>query len=309
MSTLNILVTSCFGLYGKYICNELKKNNNVIGIYRSHFIDTDFKTINLDITNFDDLKEIILTYKPNFIIHNAAISNPQLADSLDPKEVYTTNVIASEKIAEFASYINSRLIYISTDLVYAGYRGSYLKENAKLIPASLYAETKLMAEEKIKAKSDNFTILRNSLMFGLFKEPNNNFFNQTYHKLKNNEKVNLFFDQFRTPLSFVEGAKLINKLINLIETNKNILLNQTVNFGGKERVSRTEMGYILCDLLNFNKNLITAKSVKEFPNLPIVEDVSMNIDIIKSLGLEPLSVKDMIKNEIEKINKLETNKQ
>ncbi len=305
MPTLNVLVTSCFGLYGKYICNALKQNSNVVGLYRSNFIDSDFKTINIDITNFDKLKEIILIYKPNFIIHNAAISNPQLADALDPKLVYTTNVIASEKIAEFANLINSRLIFISTDLVYAGYRGSYLKENAKLIPASLYAETKLMAEEKIKAKSNNFTILRNSLMFGLFNKPNNNFFNQTYHKLKNKEKVNLFYDQFRTPLSFEEGAKLISKLLEMMSTNSNTLLNQTINFGGKERISRTEMGYILCDLMDYDKNLINSLSIKEFPNIPIVEDVSMNIDIIKSLGLEPLSVKEMIKNEVEKI-KFET---
>jgi dTDP-4-dehydrorhamnose reductase len=37
--------------------------------------------------------------------------------------------------------VYATLIYTSTDVVYAGYRGSMLKEDAKLIPISLYAET------------------------------------------------------------------------------------------------------------------------------------------------------------------------
>ncbi|MCK7523235.1 MAG: sugar nucleotide-binding protein [Ignavibacteriales bacterium] len=54
-------------------------------------------------------------------------------------------------MAELCEKFNSKLIYTSTDLVYAGYRGSMLKEDAKLIPVSLYAETKLMGEIKIQA--------------------------------------------------------------------------------------------------------------------------------------------------------------
>lgn len=58
------------------------------------------------------------------------------------------------------------MIYISTDLVYAGYRGSFLKEDAKLIPASLYAETKLVGEMKVKESTDNYLILRTALLYG-----------------------------------------------------------------------------------------------------------------------------------------------
>lgn len=304
MSTLKIIVTGCFGLYGYEICNTLKKEFEIIGLYNNSFFQTDFKTIKIDITNFDLLGEVILTEKPDFIIHAAAISNQQKAELIDPKTVYKTNVIATEKLAVYANKINARLIYISTDLVYAGYRGSYLTENSKLIPASLYAETKLVAEQKVKEFSNNYTILRNALMFGLYNNKNINFFNQMYHNLKAGNRIKLFHDQFRTPLSFSEAAQMLKKLINIIKDNNNILQNDIANFGGNERISRTDLGYLLCDYLNLDKSLIDSVSINDLPNIPIVADVSMNIDKIKSLNIVPKSVNEMLKVEAEKLNNI-----
>ncbi|HPN37691.1 MAG TPA: SDR family oxidoreductase [Melioribacteraceae bacterium] len=301
MSSVKILITGCFGLYGFELCNLLKKHYDIIGTYHQTFNECDFKTINVDITNFNLVKQIIYNEKPNIIIHTAAISNPVKADAGIPKIAYKTNVLATEELAKYANEINSRLIYISTDLVYAGYRGSFLIESSKLIPVSLYAETKLMAEEKVKEFSNNFTILRNSLMFGLYNNINNNFFNIMYHNLKSSKQVTLFNDQFRTPLSFNEASNLFLKLIELIKQDDKILKNQIANFGGQERVSRTDLGYLLCDLLNFDKNLIKPISINDLPNLPIVKDVSMNIDKITKFGIKPKSVKEMLEIEIEKI--------
>jgi dTDP-4-dehydrorhamnose reductase len=41
-----------------------------------------------------------------------------------------------------------------------------LNEESKLIPVSLYAETKLMGEIKIKETFDNYLILRIALLYG-----------------------------------------------------------------------------------------------------------------------------------------------
>lgn len=303
MSSIKVLVTGCFGLYGFEICNQLKNNFDLIGTYNNNYLSTDFNTVKFDITDFSTTEKIINDIKPQYIIHSASISNPQKADLIEPKVVYKTNVIATEKLALIADKINARFIFISSDLVYAGYRGSYLKENAKLIPISLYAETKLMAEEKIKNVSNNFTILRNSLMLGVFEKENNNFFNMMYHNLKNKKRVRLFYDQYRTPLSFCEAAKMINQIIQLVENDEKILLNEVVNFGGNERLSRTDLGILLCNLLKLDKNLIDSISVNDLPEIPSVIDVSMNIDKLKSLGVIPNSIEEMIKNEIEKLNK------
>ena len=98
-------------------------------------------------------------------------------------------------------------------MVYAGYRGSMLKEDAKLIPVSLYAETKLMGEIKIQQTFDNYIILRTALLFGFGINHSKNHFHQMYMDLQQGKPVKLFTDQYRTPLSLIEAARIINEFV------------------------------------------------------------------------------------------------
>lgn len=98
---------------------------------------------------------------------------------------------ATENIAQLCDKFRSKLIYTSTDLVYAGYRGSMLKEDAKLNPVSLYAETKLMGEIKIQETFDNYLILRTALLFGLGLNHSKNHFHQMFMDLKQGKRVKL----------------------------------------------------------------------------------------------------------------------
>lgn len=183
------------------------------------------------------------------------------------------------------------MIYISTDLVYAGYRGSFLKEDAKLIPASLYAETKLVGEMKVKESTDNYLILRTALLYGFGLNHSKCHFQNMYVDLKNRKPVKLFTDQLRTPISLTDASLIIAQLVKMD------LINETINLGGTERVSRFEIGQMLCDLAGLDKNLLQKIMMDEIPNFPKVEDVSLNIDKLISLNLKPRSIEENI-NEI-----------
>ena len=71
-----------------------------------------------------------------------------------------------------------------------------------------------------------------------------------FKDLKQGKEVKLFTDQFRTPISLIESANIINQLIN-----KNIK-SEIINFGGIERLSRFELGEQLCEMTNYNKELL-----------------------------------------------------
>ena len=224
------------------------------------------------------------------------MSNPSEAQSLPAKAVYNTNVNAVKNLAELCELFGAKLIYLSTDLVYAGYRGSMLEETAKLVPVSLYAETKLMGEVKIKETFENYIILRCALLFGINKYYTNNHFSNCYFKLKNMKPIKLFTDQFRTPISAPEASKLI------FEICSSGIKNETVNFGGKERVSRFELIEMLCNLANLNKDLLIECSMNEFNELPLVADVSMNTNKLASLGFKQKSLEEMIKEVLKNIS-------
>jgi dTDP-4-dehydrorhamnose reductase len=287
---MKVLITGGGGLLGQYLNMELSKNNDILTLYRENIGNcVNFKSIKADITNFFFLEKIFKDFLPDIVIHNAAVSNPQSASKLNPKIVFDINVNATKKISELCEQNKSKLIYTSSDLVYAGYRGSMLKEDAKLIPISLYAETKLMGEVKIKQTFDNFIILRVALLYGFGLNHSKNHFHEMYYNFKNKKRVKLFYDQFRTPISLIEIAKVISNLCNIN------LKNEIINVGGKERIARVALGEILCDQTGFDKSLIDKISMNEFKDSPMVADVSMNTDKLQSYGIKLKSIEESIK--------------
>jgi dTDP-4-dehydrorhamnose reductase len=288
---MKILITGGSGLLGQYLNIELSKNHSILTLYNKDIRNcANFNSAKLDITNRNILEELFNSFNPQVVIHTAAISNPQLAASIDSKMVYKTNVKATQYIAELCSQKSARLIYTSTDLVYAGYRGSILKEDSKLNPVSLYAETKLMGEMKIKETFNDYLILRTALMFGFGLNNSYNHFHQMYMNLKNHIPVKLFTDQFRTPVELRNASKIITQLIQK-KINEEI-----INLGGKERISRFQLGEILCETAGFDKNLLLKISMDDIPALPKVEDVSMDTSKLKSFGIEIKSVKESIRD-------------
>jgi dTDP-4-dehydrorhamnose reductase len=163
-----------------------------------------------------------------------------------------------------------------------------LKEDAKLIPVSLYAETKLMGELKIQQTFDNYIILRTSLLFGFGLNHSVNHFQRMYQDLQNEKPVKLFIDQYRTPLSLIEAARIINELVS---SNTK---SEVINMGGLERVSRYELGERLCELTGLDKNLLIKIKMDYVPDLAKVKDVSMNTDKLQSYGIKQKSIDDMI---------------
>ena len=285
-----ILITGGSGLLGQYLNLFADKENEILTLYNHHIGNcNNFNSTKVNIENFNVLDEIFTSFKPNIVIHTAAITNPVPKENQTAKDYFETNVIATKNIAGLCSTQNSKLVYISTDLVYAGYRDSFLKEDAKLIPVSLYAETKLMGEQKVKESTDNYLILRIALLYGIGLNHSRCYFHYMFDDLKNKKPVKLFTDQFRTPISLNDAARII---VNLASME---LKSKTLNVGGLERLSRFEMGTTLCLLAGYDKNLIQKITMNDIPNFPKVEDVSLNIEKLQSCGLKPRSFEENIR--------------
>lgn len=291
---MKIFITGGSGMLGQYLNLELHKKHEILTQYYSNPGNcTNFPNVCLDLTNFEQLKKVFNEFNPDIVIHAAAVSTPEKVDEQSSKFVYNLNVNTTAKIAELCKVSSSRMIYTSTDLVYAGYRGSFLKEDSKLIPSSLYAETKLMGEAKIKEVFDNYLILRVSLQIGFGLNHSTNNFHKLYNSLKENKSFKLYTDQFRTPLALHESAKMISSLTEMD------IVSETLNFGGKERVSRYELGEILCEEGGFDKNLLIPTTMAEVNLKYPVADVSLKTTKLSSFGIniEPLrnSIRTLLK--------------
>ena len=289
MHRLKVLITGGSGLLGQFLNKELSEHFTILSTFNLHKGNCEnFNSTKIDLTDFDLLAQLFEAFKPNVIVHAAAISNPNAAMILPPKDVYSINVNATEQLAILCEKHSAKLIYLSTDLVYAGYRGSFLKEDAKLIPVSLYAETKLLGEVKIKNILDNYLILRTALLYGFSSTHATNHFKEMYENLKNGKAVSLFTDQYRTPLALYDAARIIREVI------QKDVKTEILNFGGLERVSRFELGEILCKSASLYQNLLKKISLNDLPNYPTVADVSMNTDKLQSYGINQQTIEEAI---------------
>jgi len=285
-----ILVTGGSGLLGQYLNLALSKKYNIRTIFNNNSGNCkEFPNSKIDIRNLKVLSNLFEELLPEIVIHTAAITNPVPKTMQSTKEYFDTNVTATNSIAMLCNKYKANLIYISTDLVYAGYRGSFLKEDAKLIPATLYAETKLVGESKIKESTDNYLILRTALLYGFGLNHSTCHFQEMYNNIRNGRQVKLFTDQFRTPISLKDTANIITELTSMD------LKGEIINLGGTDRVSRYEIGELLCSVAGFDKNLLQKITMNEIPNFPKVEDVSLNIDKLLSLGLKPRTIEENIR--------------
>lgn len=288
-SQLKVLITGGSGLLGQFLNRELAEYFVILTTYKSNKGNcSEFNSTQIDLANHALVAELFESFKPNVVVHAAAVSNPNAAMRLTQKDVYSINVKATERLAQLCEKYFAKLIYLSTDLVYAGYRGSMLKEDAKLIPVSLYAETKLLGEIKIKNVFDNYIILRTALLYGFSSTHTTNHFQEMYEKLKSGIPVSLFVDQYRTPLALQDAARIIRELI------QKDISTEILNFGGLERVSRFELGKILCRTANLDTNLLKKISLNDLQNYPAVSDVSMNTERLQSYGIKQKTIEEAI---------------
>lgn len=293
---MKILITGGSGVLGQYLNCYLSEDNEILSLYHSKEGDClQFNAAKGDITDKNRMHAVFAMFRPEVVIHAAAISSPNLTRNISPAQVYKTNVTSTEIIAELCNHSKAKMIYISTDLVYAGYRGSFLKEDSKLIPASLYAETKLVGEKKTEEIAEQYLILRMALLYGFGLNKAENFFNYMFKNFKEGRQVKLFTDQYRSPLSLHDAGRVMDKLIGSDVSNK------IMNVGGIERLSRKELGEILCDTAGFDKGLIEPVIMDDIPEVPKVEDVSLDISEIRSLGIEPLPAAEAMKEILHKM--------
>ncbi|MBZ9687280.1 sugar nucleotide-binding protein [Clostridium estertheticum] len=125
----------------------------------------------LDITDERRCLEIIQSFKPDYVIHTAAIADTGLCER-NPELSFEINVKGSINIAKACSLAKSKLIYLSSEQIFNGNfeKGPY-NENHIPRPNTVYGNHKLQAEDELKGIIEELWILRFSWLFG-FPEKN-----------------------------------------------------------------------------------------------------------------------------------------
>ena len=279
-----LLITGASGFLGWHLCQLSQTQWQVYGLTHSQTIDISniylFKT---DLTDIPGLKNLFQEIKPDAVIHAAAQSQPNFCQQY-PEISYQINVIASWEIAKLCAELNIPCVFTSTDLVFNGLNPPYT-ETDPVSPISYYGEQKVLAEQGMLERYPRTTICRMPLMFGDVPNHTTSFIQPFIKTLKAGKELNLFVDEFRTPVGGNTAAK---GLLLALETISGIL-----HLGGKERISRYEFGLLMADILELPKHLIKPCSQVDIKMLaPRPPDVSLDSYKAFNLGYQPRSIRE-----------------
>lgn len=198
-----ILVTGCNGQLGRAIQKEYAGE--------VEFILTDVAEqegiISLDITDIDAVMALVRQQKPDVIINCAALTNVDGCEKMWDT-AYKINAIGPRNLSIAATAVDAKLVHVSTDYVFAGTEAAPRTEFDTPDPISAYGKTKLEGERFVEQFAKKYFILRTAWLYGDGK----NFIKTMVRLSKTHDEVSVVCDQFGSPTSAVELAKMIHFL-------------------------------------------------------------------------------------------------
>ena len=144
---MKILITGGSGLLGSNLIKILSTNHEILAPAHKY----------LDITDYNSLFLTIYDFKPDLIIHCAAIAKFSVAEN-KPVDTINTNIIGTSNIARLCISNNIKMVYISTSHVFDGTKGNY-KPTDKVNPLTKYSKSKV-AGEMATLIHDNSLVIR-----------------------------------------------------------------------------------------------------------------------------------------------------
>jgi dTDP-4-dehydrorhamnose reductase len=197
---MKIFITGCNGQLGRAL-NKIYENNKEVEL-----INTDVEQ--LDITNVEQVVAMIVQVKPDVIINCAAHTGVDACET-DIENAYKINAIGPRNLSIAATKVGAKMVHISTDYVFDGNGENVYSEFDKTNPQGVYGKTKLEGEKFVAQFAQKYFIIRTAWLYGEGK----NFVKTMLRLSETNQIVSVVNDQFGTPTSTKEVAKMIKHLI------------------------------------------------------------------------------------------------
>lgn len=210
-----ILLTGANGLLGQKLVEKIAANPDwdflATGRGEARFVTPDVRYAQMDIENANDVQRVFAEFKPEIVIHSAAMTNVDACE-LDQEASYKANVVATENLLKAAEEHNSFFLHLSTDFIFSGEDGPY-DEKAEADPVNYYGECKLEAEKKVMQAKLRWAIARTVLVYGVTPGMSrSNIILWVKKSLEEGKDIQVVDDQLRSPTlaeDLADGCLLI----------------------------------------------------------------------------------------------------
>ncbi len=197
--------------------------------------------LQFDIRDADGVSRAFETAHPDCVVHTAALTKPDYCETKSD-ETRAVNVMGTSHIVHACNTHGTKLIHISTDLVFDGKRGHYSEDD---MPHGIneYSRSKIAAEEIVLADSPGAVILRLSVLYGPRHSTHPSFLDEILEHWNKGKAMGFFTDQYRNPTFAPQVADAIERIVARPEASG------VFHLGGADRLSRYEFAAIAARLV------------------------------------------------------------
>lgn len=203
---LRALVTGANGMLGTDLCAELRtRGHAVIAAGRRDGL------LPLDVTDAAATRAVAEAHQPDVIFHCAAWTDVDGAER-DPDGAYRVNAWGAWSVAAAAASVGALLVYVSTDFVFDGEKGSPYAEWDAVNPVGVYGASKEAGERYVRQLlPERHVIVRTSWLFGAHGK---NFVSTIQRLAASRPEVPVVADQIGCPTHTTDLAR---KLVELAQ--------------------------------------------------------------------------------------------
>jgi dTDP-4-dehydrorhamnose reductase len=279
---VKIFLTGATGILGTDIAVQLQcAGHEVLG----------FNSTNINIGDYNDVKQKVWDYSPDIVIHSAAMTNVDLCED-DKCSAVLINIIGSQNLSRAASSVNAKIIYISSCGVYGNGKSEPYNELDIPKPQTYHHYTKLEGELRVKEHNNNFLIIRPGWLFGGTLQHRKNFVEARRKEALTASVLKSAIDKVGSPTYTVDLAK---QLITLISADQ----GGTFNIVNEGSASRFDYVSEIVKVLGL-ETVVEPVNSNEFPrkaNMPdneVLENLYLNLNQINSMRSWKDALKDYI---------------
>ena len=196
---MRIVITGADGQLGQELVRTLAGQGVVIGSTLS----------DLDITT-PDCAERLAALAPDWVVHAAAATDVDGCER-EPARAMAVNAEGTYRVADGCRRVGAGLVYLSTDYVFDGRKGSaYIEEDAPM-PLSIYGRSKLEGEQAARTLGSRWLIIRTAWLYG---PCGSNFVKAILKKAAAGEELRVVDDQVGSPTYAPDLANAVSLLLS-----------------------------------------------------------------------------------------------
>lgn len=164
---MKILITGAKGQLGSEIQRVLKTGKSEIGAIDPVFKNAKVAAVDIehDISNMQQVTQLVDSVKPDVIINCAAMTNVDACET-DFSTAMKVNAIGPRNLAVAAERCGAKLIHISTDYVFSGDGYRPYVEWDVCNPQSIYGKSKRLGEEYALNFCSRCFVVRTAWLYG-----------------------------------------------------------------------------------------------------------------------------------------------